>query len=432
MSHPDRPQSTATEHPDSPPTSLLATLRRAHFRVAAIMLLAVGVSLTGAALMALRSYANHNLQLVARSIAYTAEAAVVFRDESAISDTLNLIARQESLASAHIVDASGALLGRFTRPQNSALDLVGDRLVALLLNQPSTAPIVYEGKAIGEVQLRGDGAGFVRFIFTGMLGMLGCLALGGVAVQQLSRRSQREIMQPVQALIAMTHAARSERGSSQRAPRSHIAEFDQLGEDFNALLIEIEANHAQLHQENKSLSHMANHDSLTGLPNRAYFRRRLARVLQDAQTQGSGIGVLYLDNDHFKSINDQYGHATGDALLVEVAQRVRAQLREGDVVARLGGDEFAVLLAPLHNADDAVRIADKILASMAVPLAVRPDDRIVPSLSIGIAIYPLHGHSAEQLLRAADRAMYRVKTEQRGHRHIFNFEADATDFKDLI
>lgn len=417
--------------PDAPRTSLLATLRRAHLRVATIMMLAVGVSLTVTALMALRTFATHNLQLVARSIAYTAEAAVVFRDESAIAETLTLIARQETLASARIVDPAGNPLASYARPTNGALDVIGDRLVSWLLTQPSVAPIAYEGGIVGEVQLRGDGAGFVRFILTGLVGMLGCLALGGIAVRQLSRRIQREIAQPVQALIAMTHAARQERGSSHRAPPSHIVEFHELGEDFNALLVEIEANHAQLHQENKSLSHMANHDSLTGLPNRAYFRRRLTRVLQDAQTQGTGVGVLYLDNDHFKSINDRFGHATGDALLTEVAQRVRAQLREGDVVARLGGDEFAVLLAPLHHPDDAVRIADKILASMAEPLAARPADHIVPSLSIGIAVYPLHGHSAEQLLRAADRAMYRVKTAQRGQRHVFNFEADATDFKEL-
>jgi diguanylate cyclase (GGDEF)-like protein len=412
------------------PTTLLATLRYAHVRLAAIMLLAVGLSLTVIALMALRTYAEHNLHLVARSIAYTAEAAVVFRDNEASAESLSLIARQESLASATIVDASGSVLGQFARPNNTALDLLGDHLADLLLTQPTTAPIVFQGKPIGQVRLRGDGAAFVRFIFAGLLGLLGCLALGAVSVWRLSRKSYREILQPVRELTTMTRAARAEPNTSRRAPRSHIAEFDQLGEDFNALLGEIEAQQAQLHQENKSLSHLANHDSLTGLPNRAYFRRRLSRVLQDAQTQGTSIGVLYLDNDHFKSVNDKYGHATGDALLIEVAQRIRAQLREGDVVARLGGDEFAVLLAPLHSSDDASRIADKILASMATPMATRFADRIVPSVSIGIAIYPLHGNSSEQLLRAADRAMYQVKSEQRGHKHMFNFEDDAKDMKE--
>jgi diguanylate cyclase (GGDEF)-like protein len=101
-------------------------------------------------------------------------------------------------------------------------------------------------------------------------------------------------------------------------------------------------------------------------------------------------------------------------------------------VARLGGDEFAILLAPLHNTEDAARIADKIIASMATPLALRHGMHIVPSLSIGIAIYPLHGQTAEQLLRAADRAMYRVKTRQRGSHHIFDIHTDNSDFREPL
>lgn len=412
--------------------SLLATLQHAHFRVATIVMLAVGFALTLAALVALRSAADHNLQLVARSIAYTTEAAVVFRDTIAIQESLGLIARQESLAGAQIVDTHGTLLGRYIRPTDSWPDAIGDRIVALLLPQPTIAPVMYQGQRIAEVRLRGDGAGFMGFIFMGLAGMLVCLALGAVAVRQLSRRIQRDILQPVLALTAVTYAARFDRSTSARAPASNITEFHQLGEDFNALLMEIELYQTQLHQENKSLSHLANHDSLTGLPNRAYFRRRLTRVLQDIQTTGGSLAVLYLDNDHFKSINDRYGHAVGDALLVEVADRVRAQVRENDVVARLGGDEFAILLAPLHNVEDAARIADKIIASMAVPLDTRPQDHIVPSLSIGIAIYPIHGQTAEQLLRAADRAMYRVKSQQRGQRHIFNVHTDQHDGADSL
>jgi diguanylate cyclase (GGDEF)-like protein len=407
--------------------SLLATLQQAHFRVATLMMLAVGFALTLAALVALRTAADQNLQLVARSIAYTTEAAVVFRDTIAVQESLGLIARQESLASAQIVDTRGTLLGRYVRPTDRLPDVVGDRIVALLLPQPTIAPVMYQGRRIAEVRLRGDGAGFVGFIFMGLAGMLVCLTLGAVAVRQLSRRIQRDILQPVLALTAVTYAARFDRATSARAPASRIAEFHQLGEDFNALLMEIEVYQTQLHQENKSLSHLANHDSLTGLPNRAYFRRRLTRVLQDIQATGGGLAVLYLDNDHFKSINDRYGHAVGDALLVEVADRVRAQVRENDVVARLGGDEFAILLAPLHNVEDAARIADKIIASMATPLEARPQDHIVPSLSIGIAIYPIHGQTAEQLLRAADRAMYRVKSQQRGQRHIFDDQTDGSD-----
>lgn len=426
----------APSPPMGPRMSLLAVLQQAQLKVATLMMLSVGVVLTLAALMALRTSVQHNLQLMARSIAYTTEAAVVFRDTLAIQESLELIAQQEALASADIVDSHGMLLGQYQRPSHTLLHTVGDRIAALLLPQPSTAPVVFQGKQIGTVRLRGNGAGFVWFIGTGLAGLLACVALGGLAVRQLSRQIQRDIMQPVEALIAMTDTARREHHTSARAPATRITELHQLGEDFNALLVEIAAQRMQMQQDNQSLAHLANHDSLTGLPNRAYFRRRLTRALQDnpalANPHGSGLAVLYLDNDHFKQVNDQHGHAAGDALLVEVAHRVLAQVRENDVVARLGGDEFAILLAPLHNTEDAARIADKIIASMATPLALRHGAQIVPSLSIGIAIYPLHGHTAEQLLRAADRAMYRVKTRQRGGHHIFNAHTDNSDFREPL
>lgn len=404
-------------------TSLLLTLQRAHFRVASFTLLAVGFSLTVSALMALRTLSHHNLQLVARSIAITAEAAVVFRDPQAVQESLDSIAKQESLSSAQVVDVNGRVLGSYQRPSSTLLDTVGDRIVSWMLVHPTSEPIVYQGSRIGDVHLHGDGAGFIGFIVTGLFGMLLCLSLSAIALRKMLRSVQDDILLPVQDLAATTHMARFDRSTAMRVPASNIAEFHQLGEDFNALLSEIEAHQAQLRQENRSLSHLADHDSLTGLPNRACFRRRLTRALQDAASQNSGLAVLYLDNDHFKSVNDRYGHAVGDALLIEVAERAQAQVRETDVVARLGGDEFAILLSPLVNAEDAARIARKIVTSMAAPLPLEQKDRIVPSVSIGIAIYPAHGKTAEQLLSAADEAMYRAKNQQRGSHLVFSLGA---------
>jgi diguanylate cyclase (GGDEF)-like protein len=429
-------------------TTLLQTLRRAHVRVATISMAAVVLALSLSAFASLRSYAGHNLQLIARTIAYTVEAGVVFRDKAAVREQVFAIARREGLTSAELTDASGKVLASYvrepaaeaqgtehaadTRPGmlERSFAAVSDGLAQILMPQATVAPILYQGRQIGAVSLRGGGAAFVQFALTALCGIVLCTVLVALGIRQSSRRTQRDILEPVRALTAVTHGVRFHQSSPHRAPPSRIAEFHELGEDFNALLVEIETHQARLDQENKSLSHMANHDSLTGLPNRAFFRRRLARVLQDAQAQGTGLAVLYLDNDHFKQINDRYGHATGDLLLVEVAQRIRAQLRESDLVARLGGDEFAILLAPVHHVDDALRIAHKITASMAAPLSVRRRDRIVPSVSIGIAVYPDHGQTPEQLLRAADAAMYRVKKNQRGGSHLSEAAPDASDYRD--
>lgn len=414
--------------------SLLQTLQRAQVRLATVSMAAVALALSLAAVFALRTYATNHLELVARSIAYTVEAAVVFNDEQAIQEQLGTIAQRESLRDATLLDAHGKVLALYERhtgtDTNRLPALVSDQLATLLMPATTVAPILDRGRKIGEIQLRGDGAVFMRFMAMAVGGILLCLVLLGLGMRLASRRMQRDIVEPVRALIAMTHVARGRRAAAQRAPASRIAEFHQLGEDFNALLTEIELQQAQLAQENRSLLHLANHDSLTGLYNRTFFNRRLGRVLQDAQAQGSSFAVLYMDNDHFKEVNDQYGHAVGDLLLIEVAKRIRAQLREGDVVARLGGDEFAALLSPVHHARDATRIADKITAAMAVPLP-GPHGRVVPSVSIGIATYPRHGESADQLLRAADRAMYQAKKTRRGSSQLCERAPTTSEMTDL-
>ncbi|MNG08636.1 putative diguanylate cyclase YfiN [compost metagenome] len=151
------------------------------------------------------------------------------------------------------------------------------------------------------------------------------------------------------------------------------------------------------------------------------------RALRNANKLDERVAVLFLDSDRFKEINDNFGHAAGDAVLVAVAKRVRAQLREEDLVARLGGDEFAVLLAPLHKTEDAERIAEKIIASMEAPILLPGDHQALTSLSIGIAVYPDHGVTPGTLLNAADEAMYQAKRLARGAQHTAGSEHPVAD-----
>jgi diguanylate cyclase (GGDEF)-like protein len=210
-------------------------------------------------------------------------------------------------------------------------------------------------------------------------------------------------------------------------PPAAIAELDNLGNDFNALLDELESWQTHLQSENETLAHQASHDSLTGLPNRAFFEGRLIRALRNANKLNEQVAVLFLDSDRFKEINDGFGHAAGDAVLVAVANRVRAQLREDDLVARLGGDEFAVLLTPLHKIEDAEWIADKIITSMEVPIPLPGSIQVLTSLSIGIAVYPDHGATPGALLNAADAAMYQAKRLSRGAQHTAGSEHPVAD-----
>jgi diguanylate cyclase (GGDEF)-like protein len=160
------------------------------------------------------------------------------------------------------------------------------------------------------------------------------------------------------------------------------------------------------------IRHMAHHDELTGLPNRALLNDRMAQALARSRRGGRPVAVLFLDLDGFKFINDSLGHAIGDRLLVEVAARLEASVRQGDTVARLGGDEFVVMLVDMEQADDAALVAQNILHALAQPVLVEGETLHVTT-SIGVAVHPADGGDAETLLKHADAAMYRAKEQGR-------------------
>ena len=405
---------------------LRSVLRRGHLGVALVAVTLASASMTLLGVLALKVYADHNLHLIARSINYTVEAAVVFDDRAAATEALALIASTEAVAEAQVYTADGELLAQWQRPETGLLSRVDMWLADSLLKQPITVPILHQGQEVGLVTVRGHGANMLSFLLSGLFGVMVCTALSAWSALYLSRRLLGGITGPLQQLAEVAHAARRERAFDRRVPPAHIAELDSLGNDFNALLDELESWQSHLQNENETLAHQASHDSLTNLPNRAYFEARLTRTLRSLNKISEKVAVLFLDSDRFKDINDTYGHAAGDAVLVAVATRVRAQLREDDVVARLGGDEFAILLSPLHKIEDAQRIAGKIIASMLEPIELPGQSSVVTSLSIGIAVYPEHGATPDSLLCAADLAMYQAKRLARGGQHVAELEYPAT------
>ena len=160
------------------------------------------------------------------------------------------------------------------------------------------------------------------------------------------------------------------------------------------------------------LERLAYYDPLTGLANRRLLRERLDYAIALARRQHHGVGVLYLDLSRFKEINDRLGHSAGDAVLVEVAGRLTREARDSDLVAREGGDEFVVLLSRVSGAEGAVEAAERILRSLDEPLTLGGEELTIGA-QVGIALFPHHGQDANELLTAADRAMYRNKAESR-------------------
>ena len=158
----------------------------------------------------------------------------------------------------------------------------------------------------------------------------------------------------------------------------------------------------------REIRHRMYHDPLTGLPNRALLAERAEVALSQAARRGRSIAILFLDLDGFKGVNDRYGHAAGDDLLRQVADRLRACIREIDTLARIGGDEFAALVAEIDDESRAAEVAQRMIDTLRPTFAIGPNP-VTLGISVGIAFHPYDGESIGAILQAADRAMYRAK-----------------------
>ncbi|WP_158219951.1 bacteriohemerythrin [Ideonella sp. A 288] len=185
----------------------------------------------------------------------------------------------------------------------------------------------------------------------------------------------------------------------------------------------------QLRHEVPALRRQAFHDRLTGLPNRVLLLDHLAMAIAQARRHGHRVGVLFIDLDGFKAINDQFGHASGDEVLRAVAGRLVGCVRAGDTVARLGGDEFAIVLAQVDRLQHMALVADKVLQAVAAPIPGAACREYRVGASIGISAFPEHGAEIDRLLAHADTAMYRSKL--RGKHTATFFEDDAAAAAEL-
>jgi diguanylate cyclase (GGDEF)-like protein len=186
----------------------------------------------------------------------------------------------------------------------------------------------------------------------------------------------------------------------------------------------------ELRESERRFRHLAHHDPLTGLPNRAWFHERAQMALGMSRRNGNRVGLLLLDLDHFKPINDTLGHDAGDALLCALAERASAAVRKVDTVARLGGDEFAVVLPDVSTGEDAEAVARKILAAVCQPVTIK-GRQVAMSVSIGVAVFPEDGDSEMELLRSADLAMYESKKLARGGVRRYQRKASVQETESL-
>jgi diguanylate cyclase (GGDEF)-like protein len=233
----------------------------------------------------------------------------------------------------------------------------------------------------------------------------------GTPARSLEGRLE-DVVRTIEEFASLQFEARALIGPDGDVVDAVAAGVNFLGEELEASFGEIERRvadrTAELAIALRELSRRALHDELTGLPNRALFWEHLSHRMELADRRQTGFAVLFLDVDDFKVVNDTQGHAAGDQLLVAVAARLRAVLRAGDTAARVGGDEFVVLLDDVATKEAAIAAAERLSEALRAPYEVGTDRRIATA-SIGIAVGPDGLETADDMVAAADAAMYDAK-----------------------
>jgi diguanylate cyclase (GGDEF)-like protein/PAS domain S-box-containing protein len=245
----------------------------------------------------------------------------------------------------------------------------------------------------------------------------------GYAPDEVLGRPIFELVHPDDCTASMQQADRVTAGALQRHFRNRYIHKNGHSVDIQwsarwlpeyGVRIGVGREVTELRHAERELEHHASHDALTGLPNRRRLQLELQHAIAHATQTGDGMALLYLDLDGFKGANDRAGHAAGDRLLREVAQRLQQGLRNGDFVARVGGDEFVVLLPGYRDASAARMVADELRARLSLPCTL-PDGLLLLDASVGIACFPSDGSDPSTLLARADRAMYAAKHQRPSH-----------------
>ena len=276
-------------------------------------------------------------------------------------------------------------------------------------------PVVSERQSVGTLAMYVDLSTMYLYIIRLALVVLAGALAAVFFARILLKRFLHNILDPINELVTTMYDVSSNDDYSQRAIVRTDDEIGKLSGSFNFMLEQIQRRDIALGKElaerkrtEIQLDHIAHYDSVTGLPNRHFFNRHTQQLTLRHDTQEFNFGLLFIDLDNFKYVNDTFGHWVGDLLLVSVAERLQSVLRTRDLVVRLGGDEFCVLLDNPKQLEVSMTLAGKILAILSTPFNCENHEFIIGA-SIGVAMMPTHVSRFDELLSCADAAMYSAK-----------------------
>ncbi len=386
-------------------TSLHALFRKSQFTIFAITFVICSCTFATISMFTMETYAKQNLQLLSQTVIERIQPAVVFKDKGAIDQILKDYTTEHAIRSIHVYDPQQQLLAESTK-KIASTSFLQKMLDEWFLHDPIKLMIFHHQKKVGELVLYGSSENIVHFLKTIIIGLAISMFFIVIALLWSVNLTYRQIMQAIKPLTHIAQLVSDQKAYNLRFPSNHIKEFQNLNNVFNELLEEIQIWNTNLQKENRQLSFKAHHDQLTTLPNRHFFYEELLNIFENANYRENSA-LIFIDNNKFKVINDRYGHLAGDAVLREMALRLKQSVRQEDFIARLGGDEFAIILHSIHHADHLEAIAEGLLASCKEPLDFN-GEIIHFGFSLGIA-FSQYAENPEDLVMQADQAMYKAK-----------------------
>ena len=398
-------ESTSTSRP-----TFKRTLRRISMISVVITMTLIWLLLSIASVVTLKQYAQKNLELTSATMSRSLEASLVFNDAAAATETLAMLGKQGQFAVAEVLDAQGKRFAHWSWNPNDNPDALGTLVSRRLFPTPAVQPVLHNGHAIGEARITARDSLISHFIWMSFAVLTGCILFAAFVALSITQSLHNGIVNALQNITDVVHDVKSNRNFSRRVEEERIEEFHRFGQDFNSLLDEMEEWQLKLQARNAQLMRTAMHDPLTGLANRAAFRNSIAALMKDSSAQ-TNSALLFLDGDDFKLINDTWGHAAGDCVLIEVANRMVEFGANRHQSYRLGGDEFAMILYGVHSATDVQQLCAALSQQFLRPYDLHNGNTANMSLSIGFAL-TWENTSVEALLEQADRNMYLVKNQR--------------------
>ena len=358
----------------------------------------------------------------AEMIAHNLAPLAASRDRTAAERVLASLQFSPAVSSARLFDENARPFADYANIHSrlatpAAVDPVIDGQKFYADRLETYRPVVAEARVVGFLVITTDLAYF-RYDLAGFgikAALIATISL--VAAYFVFARAHGGLLGPLGSISALLRRVLDEKRYDLRAPGGRHDEIGALAAGFNALMERISDREASLHRElaertraQRRLDELAHYDPLTKLPNRHYFARQLERALLDAAQSGSAGALMLIDLSDFKAVNDSLGHDAGDSLLLQLARRLAASLRESDTLCRLAGDEFALILEQISGESHVITVAEKILSVIRQPIQLGEQEARVGAC-IGITVFPVDGKEAATLVRSAGAAITRAKDE---------------------